>query len=444
MARAVEPKILYEEDPTLLTSTVQVVVLAGTADDPPGKNGLANFLSELTLRGTKKKGRAKFQSEIERMGASLSVRTSPGATVYVGRVIKENTIPFLKLLSEALLEPAFTAPEFEDLKREILAEISHLKNNNGRLSGLAVRRTLYAGTALERPTEGSLKSVKSLKRDDVLRAYNNHFNRGSFVFGVASPLKQEEVAGLLTQTWLKFPDGLRRSRRSFPVQAPKKPTLVVVHKPKTSTGAIMFGQAGITAQDEARYALSVTNFAFGGEPLVSRLFRVIRSELGWTYAVGSTYHATGALTDQQGFYIISSTPAMEYSAKTILKILAMWKEFLKSGLKDDELRVARESLVNSYPFEFDSAEKRLWQRMHSHLYGVPVLSPEEYAGKIESLSKTELTKIVAEKQLADGWLISIVADREIFEKQLADEQKDVPPNERLAIARQLVPDDLIQ
>jgi len=77
-----EPKVVYEQDPTLLTTTFEIVVLTGSEDDPAGKGGLANLMSEFMLRGTKKKSRTKFQSEIERLGASFGVRTSHDHIVF--------------------------------------------------------------------------------------------------------------------------------------------------------------------------------------------------------------------------------------------------------------------------------------------------------------------------------------------------------------------------
>jgi predicted Zn-dependent peptidase len=186
------------------------------------------------------------------------------------------------------------------------------------------------------------------------------------------------------------------------------------------------------------------NYAFGAEPLISRLFRVIRSELGWTYSIGSTYNATGPLTHQQGFFVIHATPSIEFTGKTLFKTLSMWAEYMNSGLKSDELLLAQESLINSYPFEFDSAEKRLGQRLHSYLYGVPILSPEEYAKKLKGISNKSLKSALKDHQTSQGWMVTVVADSSVIEKELAQEQAEVPAEKRLAITKKLTPDQLIE
>jgi zinc protease len=378
------------------------------------------------------------------MGASLSAHASYDKMTLVGRVIKENTGAFWKLVQDAILEPAFSEKELESLRTESLADIAHMKNSNGRLAGLALRRTLFAGTPLERPMDGTLSTITAIKRADILKNYRESFNRDSVVFAVASPLPETELRKNIEAIWKGLPEGTRRVHTSYPLKVPATPTLIVVEKPETSTGNMMFGQAGITAQDPDRYTLGVGNYSFGGEALVSRLFRVIRGELGWTYAIGSTYHASGPLTDQQGFYIISATPAVEFTAKTIFKTLAMWKEYVSSGLKSDELRLAEESLINSYPFEFESAEKRLGQKLHSYLYNVPLLTPEEYAKTIGAISNSDLKTALQHKQSEQGWLISLVADPVVIAKQLEEEQAEVPANKRLTISKKFTPNELVE
>jgi zinc protease len=439
-----EPVILFEHDPTLLVSHITLVVQTGSKDDPRDKVGLTNMMGELMLRGTKKRTRAKFQQELEAMGASLGVYVSHDMVFFSGKVIREKTQDFLKLVEDAFLHPIFSPTEFESLRTELLAEISHIKNANNRLGGLAVRKTLFAGTPIERPIVGSLSTIKAIKREDLLRAYNNHFHQANLVFAVASPLKEDAWKRQLMGIWNALPDGARKKEVPILPQVPSKPTVIVVHKEKTSTGAMMFAQAGITAKEDLRYRLFTGNFSFGGEPLVSRLFRTIRGELGWTYAIGSTYTALGPLSKQPGVFVISSTPAVEFTTKTLFKSLEMWKEYLKSGLDSDEMKLARESLINSYPFEFESAEKRLGQRLQSYLYDIPVLTLDQYDKKISDIDNGDVKKALKERHTGEGWLIAIVADKDIVRTQLAEAQKEIPEKDRITISKVITPDELVQ
>ncbi len=437
-------EVLFEQDPTLLVSHFSIVIKTGSQDDSRDKVGLANLMSELVLRGTKTKSRTQFQTELEKIGATLAVHTSQDLVIFGGKVIKENTLEFLKLFQEALISPALSKTEFLNLKREISAEVSHLKNSNNRLGGIAARREVFAGSSLETTVVGRLKTLSNVTLEDVKTAYQTRFHRANIIFAVATSLPEATLKPELNKIWLGFPEGKASVRKEVQPQVPEAPKLVIIHKAKTSTGAMVIAQAGITAQDPYRYELTAANFAFGSEPLVSRLFRIIRGELGWTYAIGTTYNATGALSYQPGMFIISATPSVEFSAKTLFKSMSLWDEYLEKGLEKDELILAQDSLVNSYPFEFDSPEKRLAQKLNSLINDVPTLSPEDYEKTIRKISNSSIKKALNERHKKTSMIIALVADKDIVEKQLAEEQKDIPEAKRLKIAKVITPEQVIE
>lgn len=440
----VEPKFIFEQDPRLLNTTVQIIVTAGAADDPLAKAGLTRMTSDLVLRGTKNRSREKFQSEVERMGASIQSSATHELMIFTAEVIKENTTALIQLIEDFLLRPALDTKEFEALRTELLAEINHQKNNNSRLTGLALRKEAFTGTSLEKPVIGSLSTVKKVTRDDVLRKYNNQVHRGNVFFVAASSLPEADIRKALTAIWLKLPDGFRQSRKAVVPKIPPQPTLVLVHKPKTEVGAFMVGQTGITIDDPNRHALQVGNFSFGAEPLISRLFRVIRKELGYTYSIGSTYSLTGTLGFQKGLFAIHCTPSIEFTIKALIKTLELWADYVNNGLTGPELKLASASIVNSYPFEFDSAHKRLAQRVKEYLYNDPVLSPDEFAKKINAVTGSALQKAVAAQHSKQGFLITMLADESVIRQQLDEEQKALRPDKRLRIEKILRLEDLIE
>jgi zinc protease len=72
-----------------------------------------HFAGAMLSRGTLKRSRAEFKDALERLAASVSLGEE-GATIEVRR---ENLVPALRLVAEALREPAFPAGEFEEMKR---------------------------------------------------------------------------------------------------------------------------------------------------------------------------------------------------------------------------------------------------------------------------------------------------------------------------------------
>ncbi len=75
-----------------------------------------DFAGGMLSRGTRQRSRAAFKDALDRLNATVSVGGS-GASIDVRR---ENLLPALRLVAEALREPAFAAEEFEELKRAAL------------------------------------------------------------------------------------------------------------------------------------------------------------------------------------------------------------------------------------------------------------------------------------------------------------------------------------
>jgi predicted Zn-dependent peptidase len=74
-------------------------------------------------------------------------------------VIQENAAKLLTLFGDALVRPSFDKKEFELLKREVSDKIQFVKNSNGALAGLALRKQLLAGSAMETPEYGTLSTT---------------------------------------------------------------------------------------------------------------------------------------------------------------------------------------------------------------------------------------------------------------------------------------------
>src|ERR1700742_3779116 len=112
---------------------------------------------------------------------------------------------------------------------------------------------------------------------------------------------------------------------------------------------------GILRSNPDYYAIQVFNDAFGGG-FYSRLFRNIRTAKGLAYGVGG---GIGTSFDHPGILQIAMATK---SASTVEAIQALYEEIdnLKvHPLTDEEIKHAKDSILNSFVFNFDAPEKVL-------------------------------------------------------------------------------------
>ncbi len=104
---------LFSQQSELPLVTLELIIKAGTLEEPPGKEGLANLTASLLLNGTKSRTSAKIAEELDFMGARLSASGGDDFATVSLTVLKKDLGPALDLLKDILLNPTFPVAEMQ-------------------------------------------------------------------------------------------------------------------------------------------------------------------------------------------------------------------------------------------------------------------------------------------------------------------------------------------
>ena len=163
------------------------------------------------------------------------------------------------------------------------------------------------------------------------------------------------------------------------------------------------------------YAITVFNEAFGGG-FSSRLFGDIRSKRGLAYGVGG---GVGTSFDHDGLVrIVMGTK----SSTTIEAIQALFEDIdglAKNPLTDDEIHRAKDSILNSFVFNFDSPAKVLREQMAYAFYGYPSDYLERFRAGIEKVTPADVARVAAKYLHRDQLSVLVVGNTGEFDKPLS-------------------------
>ena len=178
----------------------------------------------------------------------------------------------------------------------------------------------------------------------------------------------------------------RRRRRAFRAQrlASTSPTRSDVNQ---STVEIV--GLGTERSNPDYYALNVMNEIFSGG-FGSRVVQYVRTKLGLAYDVGGSY---GASYDHPGVF---RSEAGTKSATTVAATKAVLEEI--GRLKTDpptaeELRKAKDQVLNSFIFHYDTPEKTLNEQVNLAFFGYPPDFLEKYHDGIEKVTAADVTRV---------------------------------------------------
>ncbi len=180
-----------------------------------------------------------------------------------------------------------------------------------------------------------------------------------------------------------------------------------VEKPDVNQSNVFIVGLGTERSNPDYYALSVMNEIFSGG-FDSRVVQNVRTKLGLAYSVGGAF---GAQYDHPGiFYVEAATK----SGSTVAATQAMLAEI--GRLKTEpptpaELSKAKDQVLNSFIFHYDSRDKTLNEQVTLAFYGYPADTLEKYKAGIEKVTAADVSR-VANKYIDTSKLAIVVVGNE--------------------------------
>jgi hypothetical protein len=218
----------------------------------------------------------------------------------------------------------------------------------------------------------------------------------------------------LRQAFGEWPKGPSVKQEEIDFQ-PAKPGYYQIPKEDVNQSSINMTELGIRRDNPDYYATQVFNEAFGGG-FSSRLFKSIRTAQGLAYGIGG---GVGSAFDHPGIVRISMSTK---SASTVESIQALYKEIeslAKNPISDEEIKRAKDSILNSFVFNFDSPEKVLHERMAYEFYAYPADFLERYRAGIEKVGKEDVARAATKYLHKEKLAVLVVGNTAEFDKPLS-------------------------
>jgi hypothetical protein len=258
------------------------------------------------------------------------------------------------------------------------------------------RDTPYGG-------EEEYDTINAVKRDDVVAFYKRYFFPKNIIFSMYGDF---DSAGMKAQLESLFGSWKVAQPQvpPFPVvDAKAEPGIFFVEKPDVTQTFVQMGHLGGELRNKDFPALSVASDVFGGG-FYSRLFREIRTRLGYAYAVGAGW---GANYDHPGVFDISVSTKANTTTATIAAILKVLDQMRESEITDEELKVAKDSVLNSLVFAFERPSSTLNRLVTYDYFGYPADFLTQYEQALAKVTKADVLRVA--KQYFQPSQLSIIA-----------------------------------
>ena len=330
---------------------IQAGFPGGAAQDPKGKDGVANLLASMLDEGAGPYDSQAFQGKLENLSIEMST-DSDRDRFYVGmRMISDRRDEAVDLLALALAEPRFDQPALERVRSSILSQIQRDAENPQSIVWRSLWQSLFPNHVYGRQSRGTAETVAALSRDDLVQFHRARIVRDGMMIGVVGDITPEQLKPLLDKAFGRLPaKGTIEAVAEAKAEAPGTTTVIRREIPQS---VVAFGHFGIKRDDPDFYAAYIVNYILGGGGFNSRLMEQVREKRGLAYSVSSQM----ATYDRAGLILGSVGTENGQAAKSLELIRAEWRRMRDEGPTDEELANAKTYLTGSYALQLSSTSR---------------------------------------------------------------------------------------
>jgi predicted Zn-dependent peptidase len=402
------------EDHSVPLIRASALIRTGGVYDPEGKIGLAD-LAGRTMRsgGSQKYPADKMNELLEHLAASVETGMGLESGSAGFSCLSKDLDQTLDVFADVLLHPAFEKEKVEVERNKFLEALRRRDDDPREIARRESRRMLFgAGSPWGWRAEAS--TVKAVTIEDLKAFHAKYYRPSTISVAVAGDFDADTLIAKFKKAFGESPSAEAKKLEAPPAPpGPAARKVYLVDKPITQA-AVRMVQFGFPRHDPDHFAYEVMNDILGGNPFISRLFSEVRSRQGLAYYAGSGF---SEWTDT-GMIMAAAGTKNETVVTTVSAIEKQIERMKNAPVTPEELKVAEDSIANSFVFNFTTPSQIISQRMSLDYYGYPADWLETYISKIRAVTAADVQRVAQRRLTPDSMLIYVVGDPKAFEKPL--------------------------
>ncbi len=392
-----------------------VRVRTGSRFEPADQVGLASIVGQvMRTGGTATRPGEEINRLLENVGAS--VETSVGTTVATASMftLKENLPQVLGILAEILANPAFPEDKLELARVQERTAIARRNDDVGQIANREFTKLVYGKESpYARQTE--YDTIRNITREDLVAFHRRYFHPNQAILGLWGDFDAAEMRAEVERVFGSWPRGGEEVPPLPEVPQERAGSINFIQKDDVNQTNVRIGHVGGRFDDPDYFALNVMSEILGGG-FSSRLFRRVRSDLGLAYAVFGTWNAA---YDHLGVLYLRVDTKSETTVQAIEAVVNEVRRMTQEPVSAEELRMAKEGILNSFVFNFDTTGEVVRRLMIYEYYGYPPDFLERFKSNVEKVTAEDVLRAARRWLRPEDLVILAVGRQQDFDQPLS-------------------------
>ncbi len=402
--------VQHHEQPVV---TLRLLVRAGAAQDPDGKQGLAVLTAALLDQGAGTRSAAAIADAIDTIGGGLTTGAGSDLSVADVLVMKDSLAFGFDLLSDVVRRPAFDQAELDRQRQQALSGLKVNYEDPDYVASLVFDRLVYGFHPYGLPNTGTPESLARLNVDDLRAFHKTWFVPNNAILGIVGDVSSAEALAAAEKAFADWqPADLPKSDHA----APPTPTrrVVVINKPDAVQTEVRVGHIALPRTHPDFLAFDLALKILGGEG-ANRLHQVLRSDRGLTYGASADVSALR----ESGDFVADTDTRSDATGEVLRLIVDEVARLQREPVSMRELRSAQDYLAGKFPLTIETPGAIATQVLDVLFYGLPKGEIETYRDRVNAITPSDIQRVARQYLHPDRLSVVLVGNAAAFTGQLA-------------------------
>ena len=383
----------------------------GSADEAPGKSGIAHYLEHLMFKGTEKLKSGELSKTVAANGGMDNAFTSYDYTGYFQRIAADRLDLVMGMEADRMANLRIGEDDWQAERQVVLAERAQRTDASpAALFGEEQAAVQFYNHPYGRPVIGWRAEMEGLTRDDALAWYDAHYAPNNAVLVVAGDVTPDEVRELAERHYgpIASRDGVARKPRPQEPdqQASRRMSRSDPRVPQPILTRSVIAPERNPGDQKTAAALTVLSELLGGSAQTSVLGRKLVLTGKAVMAI-SGYSGTSVDPTTFDIRMIPSDDQTPAEAEAALdEALA---DFLRDGPDAAQLDRVKTQIKASRVYALDSAQGRASDYGSALAVGLSVEDVNAWTDILEAVTADDVMQaarlVLKNPAAVDGWLL---------------------------------------
>jgi zinc protease len=394
-----------------------LIIRTGDRLEPANQIGLASIMGTvMRTGGTQTTPAATLNEFLEQRAASVETGVGETSGNASFSALAEDLDVVFDRFAEVVQAPAFAPEQLALAKTQVRGGIARRNDDPNGIAGREFQKLVYGATSPYARTV-EYTTLDAINQADLIQFHRRYYQPRQMLLGIVGDFDSASLRRRIEAkfgTWSPTPPS--QPFPALPTVAQANTGVFFVEQPQLTQSTVQLGHIGGQANSPDYAALSVMNEVMNG--FGGRLFNEVRSRQGLAYSV---YGMWSPRFDYPGLFVAGGQTRSEATVPFITSIIAEIDKIKAQPISQQELAFAKDSVLNSFIFNFQDPGQTLARLMGYEYFGYPQDFIFRYRQGVEATTIADVQR-VAKTYLKPENLVTLV---------VGNSQQIQPPLSRL-------------